>query len=270
MCSFSPRRIFVFALLGSLFALATRWVDAAPVTLTFEGLHHFESVHNYYDGINGANNIDYGGPLAGPGPNYGIIFSDSGEALQETGPLANFMNEPTFQTIMSGQHDNLITMTVADGFVGTLGLWYTGDATTQPVPQPVGMRFDTIKIYDINHAPIQPVLVQDSNGYTLGPPLAGEPPLSIAGPSVVLPGIPIATAFDPAAGHNVDNTIWDHVTIFMPPQATAYFVDFTGAGNHFGIDNIELNIVPEPASAILLILCGVAALATRRSRFRHD
>lgn len=236
--------------------------SAQAVVLTFEGLHHFESVNNYYDGLFGANNGSYAGPLAGPGPNLGIVFTTpnapndhGGQALLETGVLSNFMNEPSFQTILFDLNNDLINMTVADRFTGPLSFWYTGDAA--------GAVFHSITIAGPN-GPIVPQFVADTRGYTVNPP-PGELPMAIVGTSVHLPPIPNAPQFDPNTGNNVGNTVWDKVTIGFP--GVAQIVSFQGIGNHFGIDDVGFAIVPEPATVTLLLMT-VAALSVRREKSR--
>jgi hypothetical protein len=258
------RNRILFSAAVALFGLTARQTIAAPVTLTFEGLQNFESVNNYYDGLFGADNANYAGPVSGPGPNYGIIFTTptapgdrGGQALQETAALSNFMHEPSSQTILFDLNNDEIDMGDVVGFTGPLSLWYTGDAA--------GALFDSIVISGLG-GPIAPTFVADTLGYTGAPP-AGEPALAIIGNTVELPGIPTSPMPDPAKGNAVvDNTVWDHVMIGFP--GTAYGAKFTGAGNHFGMDDITLIQAPEPSTMLMLGLGIVGVVACcRRRRF---
>jgi N-acetylneuraminic acid mutarotase len=93
------------------------------VTMTFVGLTHFENVAAYYNGGYGYNyftNL----PLSGPGPNYGVTFSNIQASIDEdTGRgNGNFGGEPSPDTAISMQSNAV--MNVANGFK-SLSFYYS-------------------------------------------------------------------------------------------------------------------------------------------------
>jgi len=70
-------------------------------------------------------------------------------------------------------------------------------------------------------------------------------------------------------------TSWTEFTATMPTNGTGriafrYFVNNGGPsgdnGNYIGIDSLNITAVPEPASALALVLAGAGALVARRRR----
>lgn len=95
-------------------------LNAAPFTLTFEGLSDREVISNYYNGGLGANG-------SGPGPNYGVTFGVDSEAFIQSnhGGTGNFGGAPsgfTAETFFGGFAQILNTPA---GFTTGLSLYYT-------------------------------------------------------------------------------------------------------------------------------------------------
>ena len=116
------RSSFRTALLGAaafaVLALLAQQARAS-VTLTFEGLQDQEPINNYYNG-------GTGGLGSGPGPNYGISFSNDSLALisNAAGGSGNFSNAPSGNTVaffLNGAGD---TMNVAAGFTTGFSFYY--------------------------------------------------------------------------------------------------------------------------------------------------
>jgi hypothetical protein len=68
--------------------------SAAVIGLTFEGLQDFEPIANFYNG-------GFGGNGSGPGPSYGITFSNAvGWIDSDNGGTGNFGGEPSPSTAL--------------------------------------------------------------------------------------------------------------------------------------------------------------------------
>ena len=83
------------ALLATALLISTR-AEAQVRQLTFEGLQNNEVISTYYNGGTGSNG-------SGPGPSWGITFSNSALALcptNEPGCTGNFGNQPSGRNVM--------------------------------------------------------------------------------------------------------------------------------------------------------------------------
>src|SRR5947207_641840 len=88
--------------------------------LTFEGLQDVEPVADFYNGGTGA----FG---SGPGPNYGITFSDNAAGLidSDDGGIGNFGGEPSSDTVLLFLTGPSYFMNVSAGFTTTFSLFYS-------------------------------------------------------------------------------------------------------------------------------------------------
>lgn len=88
--------------------------------LTFEGLEHFEPIEDYYAG-------GVGGEGSGPGPDYGITFSDNALAIisEEAGGTGNFANNPSGDITMSFVAGDAATLNVPSGFEVGFSFFYS-------------------------------------------------------------------------------------------------------------------------------------------------
>ena len=82
------RNLLALAVLGSTMCAA----QAAPITLTFEGVSDLASINGFYNG-----GTDSQGKS---GTNYGVQFGSNSLAVHEDNPQANFSGEPTPNTVM--------------------------------------------------------------------------------------------------------------------------------------------------------------------------
>ena len=100
-------------------SLASVQALAAPVVLTFEGVHNLAAVNNFYNG--GTDS------MGASGVNYGINFSSTSLALidSDAGGGGNFANEPSASTILFFQSGGAATMNVAAGFNTGFSFFYT-------------------------------------------------------------------------------------------------------------------------------------------------
>jgi hypothetical protein len=210
--------------------------------LTFEGLGDQEAVNDFYNGGTGGNG-------SGPGPNYGIQFSDNSLSIidSDAGGTGNFGGEPSPSTILFFLSGKAATMNVAAGFTTGLSFFYS--AINSP---------GTIRVYDGLNA----------SGNLLA--------------TLDLPITPTNGAPDPTGAFS------PLVPIGVTFTGTAHSVDFGGTVNQVGFDNITLGsgtpggggggpppapAVPLPALspamlAALVVLLGFVAFAWRRSRQR--
>lgn len=90
------------------------------IVLTFEGLGNNQSIGQYYNG-------GTSGDGRGPGPNYGIYFSDNALSLISTaaGGSGNFGGEPSPNTIMFFSTGSAATMNVPAGFRDGFSFYYS-------------------------------------------------------------------------------------------------------------------------------------------------
>ncbi len=88
--------------------------------LTFEGLNNLEEIEAYYAG-------GLGGEGSGPGPEYGITFSDNALAVisQEAGGTGDFANNPSGDTTMAFATGSSATLNVPDGFEVGFSFFYS-------------------------------------------------------------------------------------------------------------------------------------------------
>lgn len=95
------------------------------VVLDFEGLDELEPVEEYY-------NAGLGGNGTGPGPDFGITFSDNAQAIidADAGGSGNFGGEPSPDTILFFLSGSAATMNVPDGFTDGFSFYYS--AINQP------------------------------------------------------------------------------------------------------------------------------------------
>jgi len=92
----SRNKIVLLAVLAAILLLpALAAAQTTTFTLTFQNLKDNEPVANYYDG-------GLGGDSSGPGPNYGVIFGSSALASisGSAGGMGNFADSPTGTTSM--------------------------------------------------------------------------------------------------------------------------------------------------------------------------
>lgn len=116
----------------NLFLLPRRSAPPPPATvlITFEGLQQFELVQNYYNG-------GLGSMGSGPGPNYGVVFSDLATCALETDVDSNFYGEPSYQTIayiyngLGGLQPFILNK--PDGFVVGCSFYYVSNAGDLPI-----------------------------------------------------------------------------------------------------------------------------------------
>jgi hypothetical protein len=118
---------FVVVVVCMLFASSVR----ADSVLTFEGLQNFESIGSYFDG--GAGSLG-----SGPGPNYGITFSQYALAYihgQQSGKVTPYPGDPSPPTVLlvfnsanpfGAGYPTSITMDVSHGFSQALSFYYIG------------------------------------------------------------------------------------------------------------------------------------------------
>lgn len=176
------------------------------------------------------------GNLGSSGPNYGINFSDSALALidADAGGGGNFANEPTPDTILYFLSSTSVTMNVAAGFTDGFSFYYSSTAAV-PVNVYSGLNATGTLLATIDLA-AQGTATQ---GCTAG----GDPTGTFAC------WTPVGVAF----------------------AGTAMSVDFGGAANFTGFDNITLGAdvpggaVPEPGTWLLL-LSGLGAVTALRRR----
>jgi len=105
--------------------LAASCLNAAPITVTFEGLKDSEYVANYYNG-------GFGGSGSGPGPNYGVLFPFEQLAyIQDNhGGSAGFGGAPSGITSESFYGGNEQVIQVPGGFTTGFSFYYTSPRHT--------------------------------------------------------------------------------------------------------------------------------------------
>lgn len=90
------------------------------VVLDFEGLEDLEPVEEFY-------NAGLGGNGSGPGPDFGITFSDNAQAIidSDAGGSGNFGGEPSPDTILFFLTGTAATMNVPAGFTDGFSFFYS-------------------------------------------------------------------------------------------------------------------------------------------------
>jgi|GEM_PF-831350 hypothetical protein len=218
--------------------------QGGDVVLTFEGLGDQEAVNEFYNG-------GTGGSGSGPGPNYGVVFSDNSLSIidSDDGGTGNFGGEPSPSTILFFLTGAAATMNVPAGFTTGFSFYYS--AINNP---------GVIRVYD-------------------GPDATGNVLATLDLPVTPTNGAPDPTGqFSPL------------VPIGVTFTGTAHSVDFGGTINQVGFDNITLGsgtpgggggggptgtaAIPAPtlSPAWLIGLAGMLALvgvAGRRWRSRR-
>jgi len=183
-------------------------------TLTFQNLQDNEPVANYYDGGLGGNG-------SGPGANYGVIFGSGALASisEAAGGTGNFAGSPTGTTSMylcSGSGCGNSTGNTA-AFVMSVPAGFT---TGFSFYYASGNSTGTVTVYD-------------------GPNATGNV---------------LATLSLQATGTNCDNSqytfsCWQ--TVGVPFTGTAKSVNFAGADNGIGFDNITIGSAKPDAGVIV-------------------
>jgi hypothetical protein len=101
---------------------------AGPVTMDFIGLANYEYIQGYYSGETGSMG-------SGPGPDYGVRYSDDSMAIisAAAGGSGNFTNNPSGSTIMFFLSGSAAVMTLESGFKDGLSLYYCAANTSGSV-----------------------------------------------------------------------------------------------------------------------------------------
>lgn len=104
----------------STFRTAPPRGSAAWPMLTFAGLNNLEALEAFYAGGLGSEG-------SGPGPDYGITFSDNALAVisQAAGGTGNFTNNPSGDSTMGFAAGDTATLNVPDGFVTGFSFFYS-------------------------------------------------------------------------------------------------------------------------------------------------
>lgn len=195
---------------------------AGVITLTFDTLQDTESILNYYNGGTGSLG-------SGPGPNYGITFSPSAQAIES----GNYANNPSPPGVLFFLGGGGAVMNMAAGFTTGFSFFYSAADPNHP---------GSVTVYD----------GLDQTGNVLA--------------SLALPVTPTLPPGSPPYNN------W--VPIGVQFTGTARSVNFSGAANFIGFDNVTLGAalppgtVPEPSSlamAGLGCLGGLAFFARRRA-----
>ena len=116
--SLSSSRIRILAL--SLFALSAFSTAQTKGTVSFGGLKNLELVNEFYDGGMGSLG-------SGPGPNYGLQFTATAQAIVSAsqGGSGNFVNNPGRYPVMFFQTGQNVTVTATSGIETALWFYYS-------------------------------------------------------------------------------------------------------------------------------------------------
>jgi hypothetical protein len=208
-------------------ALLAGQARAGSTTLTFEGLKNFEGVADYYN--NGKGTMG-----TGPGPAYGITFSQNAAAYipgQQNGKVIPYPGDPSPPTVfLLAAPGNAIgagqpitaTMDVKGGFVGALTYYY-------------------INITDNKN----PATVQIFSGLDGGGKLLATQNLLM-----VQPGREVFSG-----------------ETRLSFKGIARSVVFSGGNDQVAVDNISLkpaSPAPEPSTIVLVVVSLPFVLAARR------
>lgn len=195
--------LFVVGIAISLVGLCAAQQCAQVPILTFEGLKDQEPIWNYYDGGRGADG-------SGPGPNYGITFEAQSEAIISdlttiTGPAGVTTGSGNFSNAPSGV--TIAFFTSGTGVVMNVPAGFTtGFSVYYAAPNTAG----SVTVYD-----------------------------GLDGTGNVLATVPL-----PINGGNCGPALYSCWTpVGVPFQGVAKSVNFSGAANYIGFDNITVGSV---------------------------
>lgn len=204
--------------------------EASVIKLDFEGLGSQAQIREFYNG--GTDS------MGNAGTNYGISFGSNTLSLKESDPAANVSRSPSGETVMFFLTGTAI-LNYAPGFNDGFSFYYSTVSFAAKV-----------QVYD---------------GLNATGNLLGEIQLNRLG-------------FGPDPANPFSN--WAIGSLGF--EGSARSVNFGGTVNQVVYDNITFgstnpndastppNDVPEPGSLALLMACGVAALAQKRSARRRS
>ena len=208
--------------LGLLFwaTVGARAARADTIRLTFEGLGQTgrfpcaERIADFYNG--GFGGGPCGAPGHGPGPDLGIVFSQTSLALidADAGGNGNFGGEPSPNTVMFFNPTGPAVMNVARGFSGSLGVFYSSGSSTGALRVFAGFN---------------------GTGALLG--------------NLFLPPTPVNGAPDPTGIFS------PLVAVQLPFKGLAHSAAFDGPANGIVFDDVTTNVgapTPEPGSLWLI------------------
>lgn len=213
----------------AVYATLAGQARAGSTTLTFEGLMNFEGVADYYNGGKGSLGT-------GPGPAYGITFSQNGLAYipgKQSGNVTPYPNDPSPPTVLLLASLNnttpagaplSATMDVKGGFVGALTFYYI----------------------NITSSKTNPATVQIFSGLDGGGTLLATQNLLTVQPGAEVFSGATTTSF----------------------KGIAHSVVISGGNNQVAVDNISIkpaSPAPEPSTLALAVLTLPFVLAARRS-----
>jgi hypothetical protein len=204
---------------------------AFSIELTFEGMKQGELVHDFYNGgfaLTGNNGL--GGNGSGPGPDFGVTFTNDAVILTDG---KHYVGEPTPPGVMllgdnsvPGGAGVVVMMNASAGFVSDLSFYYGS--------------IDS------------PGKVQIFSGTSGTGTLLAQMDLAITTP-MPAPANPVA--------------IFTSSPVDIPFEGIAHSAVFSGGNQQIVFDNVALAIVPEPGSLTLLVtgigMCLLVGLGCR-------